>query len=97
MEKTFNEIVLDGVYEYLTSNDNFYNVEKNEDNVYAEFKFGENELNLNASLDEDTENLVIETNNIYWGYYVSHREPFMDDDIRTAVTDAVLKTIEKYL
>lgn len=97
MEKTFNEIVLDGVYEYLTSNDNFYNVEKNEDNVYAEFKFGENELNLNASLYEDTENLVIETNNIYWGYYVAHSKLYMDDDIRTAVTSAVLKTIEQYL
>lgn len=97
MENTFNEMVLDGVYEYLTSNDNFYNVEKNEDYVVADFKFGENELNLNASLDEDTENLVIETDAIYWAYYVAENSLYMDADIRTAVTDAVLKTIDNYL
>lgn len=97
MEKTFNEIVLDGVYKYLTSNENFYNVEKYEDYVVADFKFGENELNLNASLDKEREHLIIETNDIYWGYYVAHNELYMNEDIRTAVTAAVLKTIDKYL
>lgn len=97
MENTFNEIVLGGVYKYLTSNGNFYNVEKNEDNVVANFKFGENELNLQASIDKETEILILETDNFYWGYYVAHNESYMDDDIRTAVTEAVLKTIDKYL
>lgn len=97
MEKTFKEIVLDGVYKYLISNGNFYNVEKYEDYVVADFKFGENELNLQASIDKETENLDIETTNIYWGYYVAHNESYMDDDIRTAVADAVLKTVDKYL